>query len=250
MLGNKGLKRWVAIPLMLNVVLFSIVIGLLTTLVNGWIADLASMVSFEDSWLSFLNDVVYWLLWIIFGFSIVLLLYYTFIRIAIILGGPFNGYLAEKVEEQLTGVVVVEADKSFRTLLSEIWPMFKNELAKLRYELLRSIGVLVLTLLLSVFGGPLALLVPVIWFVFNAWIYGFMFLDYPLDNNGFKLKEEIKVLHSNRMLTLSFGAGVALMAMIPVLNFLVMPAAVIGATKLWVEQLKPGLALPEAQAND
>ncbi|MCP4040723.1 MAG: sulfate transporter CysZ, partial [Gammaproteobacteria bacterium] len=34
-----------------------------------------------------------------------------------------------------------------------------------------------------------------------------------------------------------FGAAVTLALMIPVVNFLVIPAAVTGATAMWVEQL-------------
>jgi len=40
------------------------------------------------------------------------------------------------------------------------------------------------------------------------------------------------------MLALGFGSGVTVLTMIPVLNFVAMPAAVIGGTLLWSEQLK------------
>jgi CysZ protein len=41
-----------------------------------------------------------------------------------------------------------------------------------------------------------------------------------------------------RFLNLGFGSAVSVATMTPILNFLVMPAAVAGATALWIEQLK------------
>ena len=41
-----------------------------------------------------------------------------------------------------------------------------------------------------------------------------------------------------RLTALGFGGGVMLMMLIPGLNFLAMPAAVAGATALWVDRLK------------
>lgn len=240
MLGNKGLKRWIAIPLLINIVLFTLVIWIMSTYVADWIAYSASGV--QDTWFDFLEGVIFWLMWLVFGVTAALFLYYFFLRIGFMIAGPFNSFLAERVEAQLTGDILPETD--YKTLLKEIWPTIKNETAKLGYELLRTLLVALLCLALS-FLGPLSILTPVIWFLFNAWLYGFLYLDYPLDNNGFKLKQELEVLHRNRATTIGFGAGVALITMIPVINFFVMPAAVIGGTKLWVEKIKPTVALPQ-----
>jgi len=38
------------------------------------------------------------------------------------------------------------------------------------------------------------------------------------------------------MTAFGFGGGLTLMMMVPVLNFVAMPAAVVGATRLWCEQ--------------
>lgn len=245
MLGNKGLKRWVIIPLLLNTILFSLVIWLLTTVVNDWIVAASSSFDLEDTWFYFIDDTLYILLWGVFGLAIALLLYYTFIRLAYIVAGPFNAFLSERVEAQVTGTIAPQT--SYAELAKQIWPMLKNELAKLRYEIARTIIVALVCLGLS-FLGPFSLLVPVVWFAFNSWIYGFLFLDYPLDNNGFKLKEELDVLRSNKGLTYSFGAVITIVTMIPIINFLVMPAAVIGGTLLWVEKIKPRLALSDASS--
>jgi len=38
------------------------------------------------------------------------------------------------------------------------------------------------------------------------------------------------------LLHLSFGSGVSLLLLLPLINFFVMPIAVVGATILWVEE--------------
>jgi len=43
-------------------------------------------------------------------------------------------------------------------------------------------------------------------------------------------------LHQRRWAALGFGVSVLVCSMIPVLNCFVIPAAVAGATKFWVEQ--------------
>jgi CysZ protein len=64
------------------------------------------------------------------------------------------------------------------------------------------------------------------------------YLDYPMGNHGLSFSEQRRRLRRRPMLSLSFGAGVLLLMLIPGLNFLAMPAAVAGATALWVDRLR------------
>jgi CysZ protein len=45
-------------------------------------------------------------------------------------------------------------------------------------------------------------------------------------------------LQANRSQSFSFGITVSLFSVIPIVNFLVMPVAVCGATALWVNEFK------------
>ena len=49
-----------------------------------------------------------------------------------------------------------------------------------------------------------------------------------------------------RGLSLGFGAAVTAAMMVPVLNFLVMPAAVAGATLLWLDHMRPAGTMSES----
>jgi CysZ protein len=51
-------------------------------------------------------------------------------------------------------------------------------------------------------------------------------------------REMKHVLQANRSQSFSFGITVSVFSLIPIVNFLVMPVAVCGATALWVDELK------------
>ena len=80
------------------------------------------------------------------------------------------------------------------------------------------------------------LIAPILWFLFSGWMMGLQYLDYPFANHGTFFSQQRKQLSGHRLRTTSFGGGIMLATMIPLLNFFVMPAAVAAATILWVER--------------
>jgi CysZ protein len=63
-------------------------------------------------------------------------------------------------------------------------------------------------------------------------------------------KQERALMRRNKPLALGFGAGLMLMTLVPVLNFLAMPVGVTGATALWAERLKNQAASPPSGSGD
>jgi CysZ protein len=63
------------------------------------------------------------------------------------------------------------------------------------------------------------------------------YIDYPMGNHGVLFAEQRRQLRQRPMLALGFGMTVAVLTFIPILNFLAMPVAVAGATRLWVRCL-------------
>jgi len=80
---------------------------------------------------------------------------------------------------------------------------------------------------------------PLCWWAFGAWILALQYMDYPLSNHGISLRRQRALLARHRPLVLGFGSAVLVMTLVPILNFVVMPAAVIGATCMWSELLRP-----------
>ena len=58
-----------------------------------------------------------------------------------------------------------------------------------------------------------------------------------MDNHQLGFADVKEAVRSRRLSSMGFGGLVALCAGIPVVNFFVVPAAVVGATLLWVEEL-------------
>lgn len=224
-LTDRRLRWFVVAPLLINAVLFTTAIIWIANQFDRWVGFL---IAYLPGWLTWIE----WLLWPLFGIAVVLLMFYTFTMVANIIGAPLNGLLAEKVETACCGAPAPDGGVS---LWAEIPRAILHELQKWLYILPRALPLLVL-FVVPVFS----LFAPLLWFGFGAWMLAMEYADYPMGNHGLKFAEQRQVLRQRRLMALGFGAGVFGMTVIPILNFLSMPTAVIGATLLWHEQLKPG----------
>ena len=80
---------------------------------------------------------------------------------------------------------------------------------------------------------------PVLWFLFSGWMLSLEYHDYQMGNHHLKFPAQRDKLKTQRGITLGFGLATLAMTMIPVVNFIVIPAAVAGATALYLEKIKP-----------
>lgn len=223
LLFRPGLRRFVAIPLVVNVVVFSLLIWGGARLFEDFMRHMLP----QDSWLSHLS----WLLWPVFAVAAVLLLFYGFTVVANLIAAPFNGLLAEKVEVVLGGKTPVDAG-GWSQVLRDFLPSIVSELRKLLYFVLRAIPLLVLFLVPGI-----NLVAPFLWLAFSAWFLALEYGDYPMGNHGILFREQHARMRRIRLNALGFGAGITLLMAVPGLNFLAMPAGVAGATALWVREL-------------
>ena len=210
-----GIRRYVLIPLCINMVLFTIAIFFALNQVQDFINTLSG-------WWQWLE----WLLWPFFVLVTLVIVFFSFSIIANLIAAPFNGLLAETVESYLEDGTV-ELPK--RSLTNEIITSIGSELSKLLYFIVWAIP-----LLLLMFVPGLQLL----WVVFGAWMLSLEYLDFPMANHGMTFSQERNLIKQKRLLALGFGSAVMTMALIPVLNFIVMPVAVCAATKLWFTEYK------------
>ncbi|KPJ95348.1 MAG: sulfate transporter, partial [Gammaproteobacteria bacterium SG8_11] len=177
-------------------------------------------------WLQWLS----WIMWFVFAIGGLLILFFTFSLLANLVSAPFNGLLAEAVEKHLTGQTLQGGEGSF---IMSIVPAILHEIKKMGYFLAWAIPFLVLFIIPGV-----NLVAPVLWFVFSAWMLALEYADYPMGNHNILFTEQRQTVSKKRFLNLGFGSAVSVATMTPILNFLVMPAAVAGATALWVDQLE------------
>ena len=81
---------------------------------------------------------------------------------------------------------------------------------------------------------------PLVWAAYGAWVLAVEYADYPMANAGMRPRAQRALLRDQRRLALGFGSGVLLLTVVPGLNLIAMPTAVIGATLLWCDRLRPG----------
>lgn len=228
-LTRPRLRRFVIVPFLINTVLFAGAIWWLAKRFGQWMEQLMVwLVGWMPSWLDWLATLVGGLLWLLFALAIPLVVFYTFTLVANLLAAPFNGLLAEKVEDLADPGRTRPAG---RPLWQEIVIAPGAELRKLAYFLVRALPLLLL------FVIPLVnVAAPFIWVLFGAWMLALQYADYPMGNHTIPFRDQRRILSERRMLALGFGAAVLAITLVPVLNFLAMPASVIGATLMWVEQ--------------
>ncbi len=225
LLCSPQLRPFIFVPLAINFVLFLIVTGLLIQLFGDtldWLMD------WLPSWLNFLA----WMLWSLFAAIILLVYGYSFSLISNIIAAPFNGLLAEKVEEMVSGQR--PPDESFGHMALRT---LGSELVKLWYFISRGVGLSLCLLLLMLIPG-VNLLVPIIAFLWGAWCMAVQYSDYPADNHQLRFSNLRYRLGEKKITSYSFGSYIMLGKMIPVINIFVMPIAVTAATLYWVEDLK------------
>lgn len=214
-----GVRFYVVTPLLINTLLFTVVIiygaNLFGDLINGLIP--------QSQWIEWIK----WLLWPLFVIIALVIVFFSFSLIANLIGAPFNGFLSEAVERSLTGEKITQADKP---LLQEILGAFKSEFQKFLYFIIRAVPLLILFIIPMV-----NFVAPIIWFLFSAWMLVIEYMDYPMGNHQMHFAEQRKKLSTNKQLAFGFGLGAMVLTLIPVINFLVMPVAVAGATKMLLE---------------
>jgi CysZ protein len=208
LLGSKPLRRFVVVPVLINIVLYSIAFVLGYFYLAEWIDD------FIPSWLQWLR----WLLWPLFFGCFFTLLFFSFMMLANLLAAPFYGRLSAKTLAMITGQSTVIIDPPVTKVL---WAELKRGL----YFGLKAIPLLVIS-----FIPGLNVVAPVFWLLFGAWSMALEYTAYPMENAGLLFSEQKKLLRSVRLGASSFGGIAALALSIPVLNFIVAPAAVVGAT--------------------
>ena len=224
LLRHRRLRPFVIIPLLINIVIFSSLIYFTISYVDSLMGGLLAAI---PDWLSWLT----WLIWPLVAVTLALITGYLFTAIAILIASPFNGLLAEKAEELITGQPVQGPETILQAFM--ILPRaIVRELVKFVYYLPLLLVVLVLSWI-----PPFSVAAPLLWFIFGAWMMAVQYVDYPMDNHMTPFADLKEVLRERRLSSLGFGGLVALVSGVPVLNFFVVPAAVCGATLFWCEEL-------------
>lgn len=245
MARQRPLLPWVAIPALFNLLLFGTLYYMAGSSLSTWVGAITEGWAFTGTWeflnpaLEFMVNAVVILLWLL-----LLVVFASTFTIAVqLIAAPFMGLLAEKVDRQVCATPL--AGESLGHMLVRT---FRRELRKTWDWLWRSLLVLILVVVLWVLPG-INILASVLWFLWSGWLLGIQYIDYGADNRQIPFLQMKQRVRSRPWLVLSFGCVVLGLTMLPLVNLVVMPVAVIAGTLIWVEALDDRVALRPAGAT-
>ena len=216
-LPKSGLRGFVVVPLSINTGLFGGALWFLTR-------QLQRLDQALQDWLPTWLDWLHWLLWPLFILTALVVVFYSFTLLANLIGSPFNGLLAERVEK-----ILATEGAAPRPTTNTTWRDYLSapltQLQRLLYFVGWAIPLLVLSFVPAVNAAA-----PVLWAGFVSWMLALEYADYPLSTRGLKFREQRALVRRHWPLALGFGGMTLVLTLIPIVNFLAMPAAVIGST--------------------
>ncbi len=208
LLARPELRKFIIIPMAINVVLYSAALTLsyfyMSALIDQFIPD-------GLLWLS-------WILWPLFFISFFIMGSFTFMVLANMLASPFYGKLSAKTLAMATGQQLVAHEQPLHQVLVA-------ETKRIGHLAARALPLLIV----SVIPG-INVIAPFLWALFGAWGMALEYFAYPLENYGVLFSDQKELVKSIRLGALSFGGLAVLGLTVPLLNIIIAPVAVIGAT--------------------
>jgi CysZ protein len=220
-LGTPGVRLLGVLPVLLAGLVVLLLLGLLVVYVDE-LAD--ALTPFADRW----DESSRTLIRIGTGLALLLaslvLLVVSFTVIAQIIGQPFYERISDRIEHQL-GDPPAGADAPWwRT-----FPRASLESALLLAMTLACTAPLFVLGLLPVIGQTV---VPVLQALVAGFFLAVELLAIPLERRGLHLAGRLRFVWRHRAQTLGFGITAFLLFLVPLMNVLAMPGAVVGATLL------------------
>ena len=228
LIGHPQLRRFVLVPFLINIIVFA---GLIWLAAGQYEALIDWLLPAAHGWWAELTRT---LLWLMFALTVGVLLFFGFSITANLLAAPFNGLLAERVE-RLLGATKAQDIEHSSGWWRVVWHTVSSELRKLRYFLGVFALVFALTFVLA-FVPVVNLGVPLLWGLVGSWMLALEYLAYPMENHALSFVDVRQAARERRLLTLGFGIATMVATLIPLINFIVMPASVAGATAMWCDK--------------
>lgn len=229
-----GMRRWVILPLTFNILLFGVLYWFAGSALGGWIAALGTGWQLEGSF-AFLNGAIsagLWLLQALAWLGLLMLFASTFTIAVQLIAAPFMGLLAEQVDRQVSTTELPQESISAMILRT-----FRREIHKTWDWLWRTVLVALLVLVLWLIP-VINIAAPVVWFLWSGWLLGLQYIDYGADTRQVPLRSMKAAASRRPLLVLSFGCVVLGVTMVPLVNLVIMPVAVIAGVMIWQQSLQ------------
>jgi CysZ protein len=236
MMQHPGLLKFALIPFLINLIVFSGSIYLGFDFFNDSVVHLIPQ---GEAWYW---AVLYYFLWILAVLVTAVVVFFSFTVVGNLISSPFNDLLSEKTERLLTGT----RDDSFFSLKT----FWQDALRTLIVEV-KKISVFVVMmlflLLLNLIPGIGSIIYSVLAIMLTLFFLVVEYMGYVFSRKRMNFGDQRRYIFSRRTTMLGFGIGVLALLMIPFLQFVCIPLAVVSATRLWCENTEqPPVSQPEA----
>ncbi len=223
-LQHPGLLKFVMIPFLINLIVFSGSVYLGMDFFNGSVVQLIPQ---GEAWYW---SVLYYGLWILAVLVTAIMVFFSFTVVGNLIASPFNDLLSAKVERLLVGTVDEEPfslrgfGRDARRTLAVEFKKISIFVGAMLFLLLFNLMPVVGSMVYSVLAVSLTLFFLVVEYM------GFVF-----SRKRMNFAEQRRYILARKTTMLGFGAGVLVLLAIPFLQFACIPVAVVGATRLWCE---------------
>jgi len=209
---RKGYKRYIALPILINLLLLILTIWVSIYLGSGLSEKVMQWINLEnEGWENFLGILTSILIRVL-----IFLIYFSVYKyVILILLSPFLSFLSEKVERLKSGK---EYGFSFAQLMRDIGRSVVINFRNFIIEIF-------LTLLLSLlaFLPLIGLISPFLIIFVQSYFFGFALIDYNLERRKIKWRSSEKWMRKNAVTVTLSGLYFHLCFLIPFLGWIIAP---------------------------
>jgi CysZ protein len=234
--SHRVLWKYAAAPLAIGTVVLGIAYAVIYYFLFGLISPFG-----EGKWYW---QVLYYVSLAIVTVLLLVIVFFLFTRVASAIASPFNDLISQKTEELVIG--------SFDDTLFTFWGLLKDSGRAIvhSFKILGIyVGLLVASLPVLFIPGIGSLIFAVWGAALSSYMFAYEYLGYPMDRRRYSFTEKRQFLWKHFRASMGFGLGNLAVAPIPVVNLLLIPAAVVGGTLLFLEVESPKQSSDPASRN-
>lgn len=229
--AHPRLVQYILIPFLINLLVFS---GAVYLGLDFFGSTVVNYIPQGDAWYW---SILYWLVWTVAVLLTAVLVFFTFTVVGNLIASPFNDLLSERTEEVLTRRTHDEPF-SLRQFARDAWQTILLEARKISVFVL----VMLLILPLNLLPGIGSTIYSVLAISLTLFFLCIEYLGFVMVRKRRFFGDQRRFIMARKFLMLGFGCGVLAILSIPFFQFLCIPLAVIGATRIWCEE-EEGLRL-------
>ncbi|GIX46760.1 MAG: hypothetical protein KatS3mg131_0971 [Candidatus Tectimicrobiota bacterium] len=232
---HRRLWPWALLPMAVNVVVFTAAFALFLFFYPDLYALATGFLPLEPpaSWYGWLWQaplrLLAWMIGLLLLVTALVVIYVAFLLLGTVIAEPFLDVLSQRVEQLVRGQPL-EAPATLRGALRELGAGVFDELRKLGFFL----GVQLALLLLGLVP-PLTPLTVVAGTLFTLLFLPLEYAGFAMDHRHLRFAQRRAFIWQHRWAMLGFGAAAFLTLLVPLLNFVCLPALVVGGTLLFLE---------------